>query len=104
MTRTAQRQSPLILTPNIPQKTLIKSSQSLTSPLSHQVPKVAVKQEVDDDGAVAGVKKEKGKNVVVKSYCQGDGKVTGKAGATETVLGAVANHLSAEAQEKREIS
>ena len=69
-----------------------------------EIPKVAVKQEVDDDGTVARVKKDKGKNVVAKSYRQGDGKVTGKAGATETVLGAVANHLSAEAQEKREIS
>jgi len=81
--------------------------------------KVVIKQEVAEDVITARGKKGKGVampaksgsssgnivgNVVTKTYRHGDGKVTGKAAVTETVLGAVANHLSPEAQEKREIS
>ncbi|KAF9789251.1 hypothetical protein BJ322DRAFT_1017954 [Thelephora terrestris] len=72
--------------------------------------KAAVKKEAAEDvtAMVAKEKKEKGKgsggNVVSKTYRHGDGKVMGKAAVTETALGAVANHLSPEAQEKREVS
>jgi hypothetical protein len=45
-----------------------------------------------------------GGNVVAKTYRHGDGKVVGKTTATETVLGSLADHLSPEAQEKREFS
>ena len=44
------------------------------------------------------------RNVVAKTYRHGDGKVTGKAAATEEVLGVVAKHLSPESQEKRELA
>lgn len=83
---------------------------------SDESSKATVKQEPADDIIVAR-EKEKGKgvskpkkvssgggNVVTKTYRHGDGKTTGRTAVTETVLGAVANHLSPEAQEKREIS
>jgi hypothetical protein len=76
---------------------------------------IVVKQEPSDDISMA--KKQKGKgvarpakggsgggNVVAKTYRHGDGKVTGKTTATETVLGSLADHLSPEAQEKRDFS
>ena len=76
--------------------------------------KVVIKKEEEDTKAVREKLKGKGaatsanvdgtKNIVAKTYPHGEGKVTGKVGATETVLGAVASHLSAEAQEKRDIS
>jgi len=78
---------------------------------------VVVKQEAAEDIIPTRGKKNKGKGVVrpakgglsggnvdAKTYRHGDGKVTGKAAVTETVLGAVANHLSPEAQEKRDLS
>jgi len=83
---------------------------------SDESSKVTVKQEPTDDTIVMR-EKEKGKgvskpkkvssgggNIVTKTYRHGDGKTTGRTAVTETVLGAVANHLSPEAQEKREIS
>lgn len=77
--------------------------------------KTVIKQEVPEDVGVPREKKAKGKgvvkpvksgggNVVTKTYRQGDGKVTGKVAATETVLGAIATHLSAESQEQRDLS
>ena len=77
--------------------------------------KAVVKQEVPEDAGVPREKKARDKgvvkpvkggggNVVTKTYRQGDGKVTGKVAATETVLGAMANHLSAESQEQRDLS
>ena len=45
-----------------------------------------------------------GKNIVAKTYRHGDGKVAGKATVTEKVLDTLADHLSPDAQEKRDIS
>lgn len=81
------------------------------SPMAIENTKFIVKQEAAEDVVVgkgkgkAMVKPVKGGgNVVAKTYRHGDGKVAGKAAVTETVLSAVADHLSPEAQEKREIS
>jgi len=82
---------------------------------AHKYAKVVIKQEVED--VIVVPEKGKGKStvkpakggpgggsVVTKTYRHGDGKVMGKAAVTESVLGAVADHLSPEAQEKRERS